>query len=84
MQVLNNKIVRNYIIPIILIPIIAVLLTIILKFTFNLGSYLGTFMRGLYELVLRNFWNKTHFFEKTYNILEKNVDFCWIFQINLI
>ncbi len=55
MQVLNNKIVRNYIIPIILIPIIAVLLTIILKFTFNLGTYLGTFMRGLYELVLRNF-----------------------------
>ena len=80
----NHELIKNYLIPLVLLPIVAILLTIILKFTFNLGAYFGIFMRGLYELVIRNFWNNTHFLEKTYNILEKNVDFCWIFQINLI
>ena len=56
MQILkNNNVIKNYIIPAILLPFIAILITIIFKFAFNLGTYFGTFVRGLYELVLRNF-----------------------------
>lgn len=53
--IINNEIIKNYIIPLALLPIVSVLLTIFLKFTFNLGTYFGTFMRALYELILRNF-----------------------------
>ena len=55
MRMLNIKnIFVNYCLPIILLPFIAIILEIFLKIFFNLGSYLGVFMRGLYELVLKN------------------------------
>ena len=51
----ENKILYDWIFPIILLPIISIIGEIILKLTFNLGNYYGTFLRGIYELVLRNF-----------------------------
>ena len=54
LQKLNKKIIINYILPIILIPIICLIGEYILISLFNLGNYLGTFLRGLYEIVLQN------------------------------
>ena len=54
LQKLNKKIIINYILPIILIPIISLIGEYILISLFNLGNYLGTFLRGLYEIVLQN------------------------------
>lgn len=51
MQLLReNKILMNYVFPIISIPIIIILI----NFIFHLGKYYGTFIRALYELVLKN------------------------------
>lgn len=54
LQKLNKKIIINYILPIILIPVISLIGEYILISLFNLGNYLGTFLRGLYEIVLQN------------------------------
>lgn len=50
----DNKILTNYILPILMLPVVSLILEIGIKFLFQIGNYFGTFMRGLYELVLRN------------------------------
>ena len=50
----ENSFLTKYILPILMLPIISLILEIGIKFLFQLGNYFGTFMRGLYELVLRN------------------------------
>ena len=53
MQVLKeNKILVKYIFPILSIPFISLVLNELITFIFQIGKYYGTFIRGLYEIVL--------------------------------
>ncbi len=54
MQILENKIIKNYILPIVFIPILCLISMVIINFIFSSGKYFGTFLRALYELVLKN------------------------------
>lgn len=55
MQILKeNKIIVNYVLPILMMPIVCLVLNELITFVFQIGKYYGTFIRGLYELVLRN------------------------------
>ena len=54
MQTLKeNKILSRYILPIITIPFVCLFLNEIIKFLFQFGKYFGTFIRGLFEIVLK-------------------------------
>ena len=55
MQILKeNKIVTKYLIPIIMLPVVCLILNYMITFIFQIGKYYGTFIRGLYELVLNH------------------------------
>ena len=55
MQVLkNNQILIKNILKVLSVPFICLILNEMIKFIFQIGKYSGIFMRGLYELVLRN------------------------------
>lgn len=53
MQILkeNNKIIK-YILLIISIPFISVIIKEMIDFLFQVGRYHGTFIRGIYEIVI--------------------------------
>ena len=54
MQILKeNKIFSNYILPIISIPFVCMILNEVIKFLFQFGKYYGTFIRGLFEIVIK-------------------------------
>ena len=56
MQILKeNKIFSNYILPIISIPFVCMILNEVIKFLFQFGKYYGTFIRGLFEIVIKYF-----------------------------
>ena len=56
MQLLKeNRIIKEYILPVIFLPIGCLILVPIVNFIFKLGAYQGTFLRALFELVLKNF-----------------------------
>ena len=53
MQVLkDNKVIVKYLLIILSIPFISLVLNELITFLFQIGRYYGTFMRGLYEIVL--------------------------------
>lgn len=51
MQVLDNKVFKKYILPVITIPFVWISLNILVRFVFQIGKYYGTFIRGLYEII---------------------------------
>ena len=50
----DNEILKNYVIPILLFPISCLVIRYIISLIFQLGTLYGTFIRGLWELVLHN------------------------------
>ena len=54
MQILKIKFVDNYLIPILKILGLCLIIPVYSSFIFQSGRYFGTFIRGLYELVLKN------------------------------
>lgn len=53
MQVLKeNKIIVKYLFIILSIPFISLVLNELITFLFQVGRYYGTFIRGLYEIVI--------------------------------
>lgn len=55
MQILKlEKIIKSYILLIIFLPLSCYVFSILIKFLFYSGKYCGTFIRALYELVLKS------------------------------
>ena len=50
----DNKILREYIIPIILFPFSCLIIRYIASLLFQMGIFYGTFFRSLLEMVLHN------------------------------
>ncbi|MEG1597088.1 MAG: hypothetical protein RR359_02305 [Bacilli bacterium] len=48
----SNKKTIMLVLTILAIPFVLIMLEIGIVFIFNLGTYLGTFMRGLYQIVV--------------------------------
>lgn len=55
MQILKDKnVLKEYILPVMLFPFSCLILNYLVTLIFQIGKFYGTFLRGLFELVIKN------------------------------